>query len=71
MKLNNNVEKPFFGCGIATILIIILWLVGEILCIPKFINSDFKAPYKREVLYGIGIVSPVGGIIGWFNIKDN
>lgn len=51
-------------------LLYFLLLLGQILCIIKFIRSDFKPSYKREIIYGIGMVTPLGSVIGYFNIKD-
>lgn len=54
-------------------VIIAIWLlsiIGYVMDVVKLIRSDFKAPYKREVLYGIGAVTGLGAIIGWFDISD-
>lgn len=51
--------------------IIIFALIGEISCIIKFINSDFEPSYKREIVYGIGMVTGGGVFIGYLNIEDN
>ena len=67
----DNINR--FGCGaiIMWFLIIIAFGIGWIKCIVKEINCDFKAPYKAEIVYGIGIIVPVaGGVIGWLDIQD-
>ena len=34
----------------------------------KLINCDFEAPYKEEVVYGIGVVAaPLSLITVWYN----
>lgn len=33
-------------------------------------QTDFKAPYKAEVIRMVGILPPVGAIIGWIDIED-
>lgn len=48
-----------------------LFLIGEIRCIYQFCTSDFEPEYKRELIYGIGMVTPVGFIVGYLNIHDN
>ena len=48
----------------------VLAVVGEISCIYKFVTSDFEPSYKREVIYGIGMVTGVGAIIGYMDIED-
>jgi hypothetical protein len=37
----------------------------------KFAVSDFEAPYKSEILRGIGIpFGPMGWVLGWMEIGD-
>jgi len=55
---------------IIPIVIIILSLMGWVKCIIKLSKTDFQAPYKAEVIYGIGTFTGAGAIIGWINIKD-
>ena len=38
--------------------------------LAKFCKSDFKAPYKREIIHGIGIVPVVSVATVWFNIDE-
>lgn len=46
-------------------------IFGECRCIYLFCTSDFKPPYKREIIYGVGIVAGYGVILGWLPaIKD-
>jgi hypothetical protein len=51
-------------------IVIILLGVGEIKCIIKFAESDFEAPYKAEIIYGVGMITGFGSIIGWMDIHD-
>ncbi len=46
-----------------------LLLIGWVKNIVKFVQLDFKSPYKAEVIRGVGLTS-YGAIIGWINIKD-
>lgn len=56
---------------IGLVIVIILFCgVGWILNLVKFLHCDFQAPYKAEVIYGAGIITPIGTITGWINIKD-
>ena len=55
----------FFGF-IIQIALIIAW----VWCTVRFVPCDFKAPYKAEAIYGIGIVTGLGGVIGYINIPD-
>lgn len=49
------------------ITIISLFITGYISCIINFLSCDFESPYKGETLYGIGIFTGLGIILGWFN----
>ena len=49
------------------ITIVSLLITGYISCIINFLSCDFEAPYKGETLYGIGIFTGLGIILGWFN----
>ena len=51
-------------------LITVGLVVGEILCMYKFVTCDFKPSYKEEIVYGIGMVTGTGGIIGWLDLKE-
>jgi hypothetical protein len=49
------------------ILLIMLYIVGWIMCVVKFVSCDFDTPMKAEVFYGLGVFTTLGGILGWFN----
>jgi hypothetical protein len=44
--------------------------IGYVWNIVRFVSCDFEAPYKAEVLYGAGIVTGLGVVIGYINIED-
>jgi hypothetical protein len=48
----------------------IFLIVGYVKCVYKLIKADFEPSYKREIVYGIGTVTGLGVIIGWFDIPD-
>ena len=56
--------------GCIGLVIGIIYLAGWIICFVKFIQLDFEAPYKAEIVYGIGTVTSLGGIVGWIPIDD-
>ncbi len=63
------------GIGILAFLFIILMgicaVVGWGMNIYKFASADFEAPYKAEIVRGVGIpFAPMGAIVGWFHIED-
>jgi prepilin-type N-terminal cleavage/methylation domain-containing protein len=49
---------------------VILGIVPYGMNIYKFCTSDFDAPYKREIVHGIGLVPPLGCVTGWINVED-
>ena len=49
------------------VLVVVLMLVAYIVNIIKFVNNDFEAPYKSEIVNGIGIFLPPAAVITvWF-----
>jgi hypothetical protein len=52
--------------------IVISAIVGEVLCIIKFVKCDFsnETSYKAEVIYGVSAITGFGSIVGYFNIPD-
>lgn len=58
--------------SIITIYIIILGIIGTgwVKNIIKLSDCDFKAPYKAEIIYGVGVIPIVGMITGWLDIED-
>lgn len=69
-KEKNTMKKTF---GTFYKVWLVLWLfmvIGYVKCIVHLCHTDFKAPYKAEILYGVGVCSGLGGVIGWFDIAD-
>ena len=60
----------FMFVYIVITLIVVGLVIGEILCIYKFVTCDFEPSYKEEIVYGIGMVTGTGGIIGWLDLKE-
>lgn len=53
--------------------VIILWIlaiIGEILCIVKALKCNWEPIGKAEIIYGIGVFTGAGCIIGYLNIED-
>ena len=47
-----------------------LVLTGYVMNIYKFTQCDFKASYKCEVMHGIGMVTPLGPVFGYFDFRE-
>jgi hypothetical protein len=64
-KIIGFLFASFFVFGLS-----LLALLGYVVNIDKFFRCDFQAPYKTEIIRGIGIISPLGCITGWIKIED-
>lgn len=62
--------KNFNTLKISVYFILLIGLIGELQCLYKLINSDFEAPYKREIIYSVSFITGFGCIVGWLNIPD-
>ena len=49
---------------------LILSVTGWIKNIVKLSECDFVAPYNAEVIRVVGIIPPVGAVLGWLEIED-
>lgn len=49
------------------IFIIIGGMIGYVKNIIKFTKCDFEAPYKAEAIHAVGLITPIGGVIGWMD----
>jgi len=52
--------------------LIILLLIGTgwVKNLIKLSECDFESPYKAEVIRTVGILPPVGMVVGWIDIED-
>lgn len=51
-------------------LLLSVCLLGYVMNIYKFAMCDFTAPYKCEVIHGLGLFPVVGIVTGYLIIKD-
>lgn len=49
---------------------LVIFATGYVSNIIKLTRCDFEAPYKAEVIRTIGLLPPVGVIIGYVTIED-
>ena len=62
--INNKTFKRVFG---AQAVIVVLMMVAYVVNFIKFIDNDFEAPYKSEIVNGIGVfLPPAASITVWF-----
>ena len=68
-------SKSGESAGILMVLFLLAIIIGSVWGwgsnVYKFTQCDFKAPYKAEIIRGIGIpVAFVGVISGYMNFSD-
>ena len=51
------------------LIIIVAIGIGWVKNIVKFTQCDFEAPYKAEILHGVGIIPPIGAVMGWLSFE--
>jgi len=58
-------SKTDGGCAIATsyLIFLLFWLVSWAINLVQFCKSDFDAPYKREIVKGIGVFVPTTSLV--------
>ena len=49
-------------------LILLVGAAGWVKNLIKLSECDFEAPYKAEIIYGVGILPPVGMVTGWLDL---
>jgi hypothetical protein len=61
--------KGFTKLEIAIVLIFIWIAVSWVFNLIKLTHCDFEAPYKCEIIHGIGIIPPVALVTAHMNFK--
>lgn len=52
------------------LILMLMSIFGYILNIVGFCKADFEAPYKEEVFRTIGILTPLGIVIGYIDFEE-
>lgn len=53
------------------IILLVLGLIGEVKCIYKMCECNWKPVGKAEIIYTTATFTGFGSIVGWFSIKDD
>ena len=72
-RYNQSTSIAVMGLGMVLFqfTIVGVLLVGWVMNLSALIDCDFKAPYKAEIIRGVGaVVAPAGGVVGYFDIED-
>lgn len=67
-----NSKSENFGLVSAAFLVVIViaGATGWIKNVIKLSDCDFESPYKEEVIRAVGIIPPVGAVVGYINFED-
>lgn len=57
--------KTSITLGLIWLLFILYNIVTWIINLIKFIGCDFDAPYKEEILHGLGLFTPIYWVTAW------
>ena len=58
--------------SVIPILLVIFIPVAWVTNLVKLTDCDFVAPYKCEIIHGVGLIPPAAAITVWFNTdKEN
>lgn len=73
--INNYEEKKIMNhntsSNLVSIFIIILVCWGWVANVIKLVNLDFEAPYKAEIIRGIGVpVGALGVVLGFIDFDE-
>lgn len=64
------IDKSVIGCGLFSIIIIGMLIIGEVMCIYKAISCNWEPIGKAEIVYTVSAATGLGGVVGWFDIED-
>lgn len=62
--------KEGLGLAIATIALVLLPIIGEVLCIYKAVKCNWEPVGKAEMLYTVSAITGLGCIVGYIDIQD-
>ena len=67
-KKDGTMSLKLVNIIIVYILCIIMIATGWGINLYKLTQCDFESPYKAEVIRTIGIIPPIGAIVGWIDL---
>ena len=50
------------------ILFVLAGIIGYAMNIYKITQCDFESPFKCEAVRAVGLIPPVGAIVGWIDL---
>jgi len=62
--------KDGIGLALASIALVLLSLIGELLCIYKAFDCNWKPVGKAEMVYTVSAITGLGCIVGYIDIQD-
>ncbi len=64
MKESNNTG------AIVSLIVVILFIVGEVKCIIKAVQCNWEPIGKAEIVYTGAALTGLGCFVGWMDIED-
>ncbi len=61
-------QKGFVMFQVVIIIIALIGCIGWVKNLIKLAECDFEAPYKAEIIHGVGLIPPVGAVTGWLDV---
>jgi hypothetical protein len=56
--------------AIATLVLAVLAIVGQVMCIVKAVQCNWEPIGKAEIIYTGSALTGIGCIVGYINIED-
>lgn len=62
--------KEGLALAIASIALVLLPIIGEVLCIYKAVKCNWEPVGKAEMVYTVSAITGLGCIVGYIDIQD-
>lgn len=63
-----NKQKGFTVVELVYVILFFFSVISWVVNGYKFTQCDFEAPYKAEIIYGLGVATPLCLVTAWVNV---
>ena len=63
-------KNGFTLVELVIVMVFVFGIIPYVMNVVRLVSCDFKAPYKAEAVYGIGLFTPTYLITGFMSIDD-
>ncbi len=56
--------------GLTILIIVMAGINGYLMNIYKLYHCDFSAPYRAEALRVVGVITPLGMVLGYLDLEE-